>query len=86
MFLKHGVRQWAALLILLYAGLTHAHTVITYPGYRGNNLHTNGTVAQAHGLGVAYDKGNDSYIFPYGMEWIYPCRSTVITPINGILA
>ncbi|KAJ5573946.1 uncharacterized protein N7459_008373 [Penicillium hispanicum] len=67
------IARWATLMVLLCAGLAHAHSVITYPGYRGNNLHTNGTVAQSNGLGVAYDKTNDSYIFPYGMEWIYPC-------------
>ncbi|KAJ6092793.1 hypothetical protein N7486_008082 [Penicillium sp. IBT 16267x] len=63
--------RWASLLVLLGVGLANAHSVITYPGYRGNNLHTNGTVAEANGLGVAYENG--SYIYPYGMEWIYPC-------------
>ncbi|KAJ5908171.1 hypothetical protein N7495_000853 [Penicillium taxi] len=79
--------HWASLLVLLCVSLTNAHTVITYPGYRGNNLHTNGTVTEANGLGVAYENG--SYIFPYGMEWIYPCggmpRSTNRTywPVSG---
>ncbi|OJJ48361.1 hypothetical protein ASPZODRAFT_1573360 [Penicilliopsis zonata CBS 506.65] len=62
------------LLILAISGLTslaQAHTVIVYPGYRGNNLHTNGTVAEANGLGTAWY--NDSYIYPYGMMWEYPC-------------
>lgn len=66
--------RWASLLVLLCVGLANAHTVITYPGYRGNNLHTNGTVAESEGLGVAYENG--SYIYPYGMEWIYPCKET----------
>lgn len=66
--------SWTALLVLLCLGLANAHTVITYPGYRGNNLHTNGTVEQANGLGVAYDSKNGTYMFPYGMEWIYPCK------------
>ncbi|CAG8116679.1 unnamed protein product [Penicillium salamii] len=76
-------------ILMLFLSLVQAHTVITYPGYRGNNLHTNGTVAQANGLGVAYDVKNGSYIFPYGMEWIYPCggmpRSTNRTkwPVSG---
>jgi hypothetical protein len=34
--------------------VAQAHTVITYPGYRGNNLHLNGTVQQSNGLGVSY--------------------------------
>lgn len=41
-----------------------AHTVITYPGWRGDNLLSNGTV------------GVDDYkdhTFPYGMQWAYPC-------------
>lgn len=41
-----------------------AHTVITYPGWRGDNLITNGTI------------GEDDYsdhAFPYGMQWMYPC-------------
>ncbi|KAJ5735578.1 uncharacterized protein N7483_000703 [Penicillium malachiteum] len=81
--------RWASLLVLLCVGLSNAHTVITYPGYRGNNLHTNGTVQESNGLGVAYDKSNDSYYYPYGMEWIYPCggmpRSTNRTkwPVKG---
>jgi hypothetical protein len=33
----------------------NAHTVITYPGWRGDNLITNDT-------------------FPYGMQWMYPCK------------
>ncbi|EKV12965.1 gpi anchored protein [Penicillium digitatum] len=84
-----SISRWASVLLLLCLGLAHAHTVITYPGYRGNNLHTNGTVAQSNGLGVAYDVKNGSYIFPYGMEWIYPCggmpRSTNRTkwPVSG---
>lgn len=69
----HSVSRWATLLVLLCIGLAQAHTVITYPGYRGNNLHTNGTVAEANGLGVAWDEKNGSYIFPYGMMWMYPC-------------
>ena len=58
---------------LFFFGLVDAHTVIVYPGYRGNNLLTNGTIEEANGLGVASQ--NDSLIYPYGMEWIYPCTS-----------
>lgn len=68
-----SISRWTSVLLMLL-GLAQAHTVITYPGYRGNNLHTNGTVTESNGLGVAYDTKNGSYIFPYGMEWIYPCE------------
>ena len=78
-----SIPRWASVLLILCLGLAQAHTVITYPGYRGNNLHTNGTVAQANGLGVAYDVKNGSYIFPYGMEWIYPCKQDIF---NRVLA
>lgn len=67
-----AVSQWVAAL-LLCLGWTNAHSVIVYPGYRGNNLHTNGTVEAADGLGVAYNTKNDTYSYPYGMQWIYPC-------------
>ncbi|CEJ60196.1 hypothetical protein PEBR_01668 [Penicillium brasilianum] len=73
MALQQLSSRWAALVVLLWTALARAHTVITYPGYRGNNLQTNGTVAEANGLGVAYNSKNDSLYYPYGMEWIYPC-------------
>lgn len=44
------------LALLSAATLASAHTVITYPGWRGDNLVTNDT-------------------FPYGMQWMYPCKS-----------
>ncbi|EAW12746.1 copper acquisition factor BIM1-like domain-containing protein [Aspergillus clavatus NRRL 1] len=71
MMLQRSISQWVALVALLWAGLAHTHTVITYPGYRGNNLQTNSTVEEAGGLGAAYI--NNSMVYPYGMEWIYPC-------------
>ena len=43
------------LLAVAYAALASAHTIITYPGWRGNNLITNAS-------------------FPYGMQWMYPCK------------
>lgn len=58
------------------ASLARAHTVITYPGWRGNNLHTNGTLPEANPdtIGVDfYDDGTKG--FPWGMQWIYPCTS-----------
>lgn len=80
MALTQSISRWSTLLVLLCIDVANAHTIITYPGYRGNNLHTNGTVAQANGLGVAYDPTNGSYIFPYGMEWIYPCKAFAASP------
>lgn len=71
-FFKESLPKWLALIALLCVGLSHAHTVIVYPGYRGNNLHTNGTVEDTHGLSAAYRNG--SYAFPYGMQWLYPCK------------
>ncbi|KAL4896084.1 hypothetical protein BDV59DRAFT_171987 [Aspergillus ambiguus] len=71
--MRASLPQWTmAFLALLGLSLVHAHTVIVYPGYRGNNLHTNGTVEGADGLGAAVDS-NGSYVYPYGMQWIYPC-------------
>jgi hypothetical protein len=56
--------------------LVSAHTVITYPGWRGDNLHTNGTYSDGSivpgSLGINYDNGTAS--FPYGMQWMYPCQ------------
>jgi len=58
--------------------LAAAHTVIVYPGWRGNNIHTNGTVSDTDpnivpgSLGMNWD-GQGGYGFPYGMQWMYPC-------------
>lgn len=57
--------------------LAVAHTVIVYPGWRGNNIHTNGTVSSTDesikpgSLGINWENG--TYGFPYGMQWMYPC-------------
>lgn len=53
-----------------------AHTVITYPGWRGNSLHTNGTLPQNNPdtIGVDWNNETQQYDFPYGMQWIYPCE------------
>lgn len=80
---------WQPIIVvaLLCAGMVHAHTVIVYPGYRGNNLHSNGTVEQTNGLGTAWE--NNSYIYPYGMQWMYPCGGMPTTtnrtkwPVKG---
>lgn len=60
----------AAVLLSLLSTLTSAHTVITYPGWRGDNLQTNGTVGETSGLGVGSDN-----TYPFGMQWIYPCTA-----------
>ena len=57
-----------SLLVLL--SLSTAHTVITYPGWRGNNLFQNGTTAETNGLALG---PNNTH--PYGMQWEYPCTS-----------
>ncbi|KAK8185243.1 hypothetical protein HDK77DRAFT_514299 [Phyllosticta capitalensis] len=71
-------RTWtlkACVAALCWTSLAAAHTVITYPGWRGNNLHTNGTNADGSiptgSIGIDYDNGTVSY--PYGMQWMYPC-------------
>ncbi|KAK2795215.1 hypothetical protein FQN52_006145 [Onygenales sp. PD_12] len=64
---------WAILLISFFISSVTAHTVIVYPGWRGNNLHTNGTINEADGLGVAIGNASSSLVYPYGMQWAYPC-------------
>lgn len=59
-----------SLATLFTSSLVSAHTVITYPGWRGDNLHTNGSVVDSQGLGVG-----DNNTYPYGMQWMYPCNS-----------
>lgn len=39
----------AASCLSLLSTLVSAHTVITYPGWRGDNLHTNGTISGMNG-------------------------------------
>lgn len=63
-------------LLLLVATAT-AHTVITYPGWRGNNLHSNGTYSNLDVIpgsrGMNWDEDEEAYTYPYGMQWMYPC-------------
>lgn len=54
------------LALLSAAALSSAHTVITYPGWRGDNLITNDT-------------------FPYGMQWMYPCRSPILVSLPNLI-
>lgn len=68
------------LALLATINLAAAHVYITYPGWRGDELTSNGTY------------NTDDYrddLFPYGMEWMYPCGGLKISsnrtywPING---
>lgn len=63
-----------AIAFLLLSATVSAHTVITYPGWRGDNLLDDGyntpLFDQTGGLGVG---PNDTY--PYGRQWIYPCMT-----------
>lgn len=64
-------------LVALVAGaaVARAHTVITYPGWRGDNLQTNGTAPENNPSTLGIDfYSNGSYGFPYGMQWMYPCE------------
>lgn len=67
----------ALVAALWWSSLVAAHTVITYPGWRGNNLHTNGTNSDgsipAGSIGIDYSE-NGTIGFPYGMQWMYPCQ------------
>ncbi|KAF2725259.1 hypothetical protein K431DRAFT_343233 [Polychaeton citri CBS 116435] len=54
--------------------LAHSHLVITYPGWRGDTLHTNGTLPQFDADALAVNQfENGTRTFPYGMGWVYPC-------------
>ncbi|MCJ1376760.1 hypothetical protein MMC20_008005 [Loxospora ochrophaea] len=69
---------------LLLSSFVTSHTVITYPGWRGDNLQQNSTANATSGLGVG---PNNTY--PYGMQWIYPCGGMPSTtnrslwPVSG---
>ncbi|KIV91302.1 hypothetical protein PV10_05853 [Exophiala mesophila] len=75
----------AASLVLSFAS---AHTVLTYPPWRGDNLFSNGTVDDTEGLGVL-DIGTGGRLYPYGMQWMYPCGGMPIStnrtkwPVKG---
>jgi len=61
----------SSLTLLSLLSLVSAHVIITYPGWRGDNLHSNGTVQETNGLETVLD--GDGYLWPYGMQWSYPC-------------
>ncbi|ODH26407.1 hypothetical protein ACO22_04625 [Paracoccidioides brasiliensis] len=65
---------WAILLITFFASSVTAHTVITYPGWRGNNLHSTGNMSSLQGMAIARSPNNESeLLYPLGMQWAYPC-------------
>ncbi|KAK0937970.1 hypothetical protein LTR29_010417 [Friedmanniomyces endolithicus] len=80
-------RVFAAATVLSTAT---AHTVITYPGWRGDNLHTNGTLPEDCPECTGIDRfDNGTVYFPWGMQWMYPCGGMPQTtnrsswPISG---
>ncbi|KAK5081854.1 hypothetical protein LTR70_008474 [Exophiala xenobiotica] len=59
------------LAVTTFLRAIQAHTVLTYPGWRGDNLFSNGTVEDTGGLSsFAVDNGT---LHPFGMQWEYPC-------------
>ncbi|KAK5134214.1 hypothetical protein LTR08_006874 [Meristemomyces frigidus] len=78
------------LALVTALGLARAHTVITYPGWRGNSLHTNGTAPEDNPDSRGIDfLSNGSLAFPWGMQWMYPCGGMPLTtnrtkwPVSG---
>ncbi|OJD26604.1 hypothetical protein ACJ73_02013 [Blastomyces percursus] len=64
---------WTILLVALFASSVTAHTVIVYPGWRGNNLHSTGNFTETNGLGIARGANDSELLYPAGMQWAYPC-------------
>lgn len=78
MLRQSSISRCAFALLTVFTALAHAHTVITYPGWRGDNLHSSGTVEQTDGMIQAASNNSDSTdgtYWPYGMQWEYPCKS-----------
>lgn len=73
------LRYAVVTIVTLYLDLITAHTIIVYPGYRGNNLHSNGTVEETNGLGMGLGNGSQP-LWPYGMQWDFPCTFTLSLP------
>ncbi|KAM0712038.1 hypothetical protein Q7P37_011132 [Cladosporium fusiforme] len=68
----YGLQKLLAFLVSV--SISQAHTVITYPGWRGNNLHTNGTLPEDNPDSLGIDVGeNGTVTFPWGQQWMYPC-------------
>lgn len=74
----HGIRT--VLVAAATWNLATAHTVITYPGWRGNNLHTTGALPETNpdSIGIDYNNSTGEVEFPYGMQWMYPCKRSDI--------
>lgn len=70
--------QVASSLALL--AVAHCHVEITYPGWRGNNLMTSGSIDSTNGLGVGISDSGSDLVYPYGMQWIYPCKLYYSSP------
>jgi len=90
MLSRSSLSTSAIALLSLFLSFAHSHSVITYPGWRGDNLHTNGTVLDTNGLGDGYLNNNvQEKIWPYGMQWSYPCggmptsTNRTLWPVQG---
>jgi hypothetical protein len=62
------------------AELATAHTVITYPLWRGNNLISSGSTPPSMSptsVGVDFNNVNGTIqpTFPWGMQYTFPCES-----------
>ncbi|KAF3026428.1 hypothetical protein E8E14_011367 [Neopestalotiopsis sp. 37M] len=77
------------LTVLLFAAVVQSHLHISYPGSRGDNLITNGTIAETNGLSIGFANGTSDPIYPYGMQWQYPCGGLPVSqnrtpwPVDG---
>ncbi|MCJ1465598.1 hypothetical protein MMC07_004217 [Pseudocyphellaria aurata] len=83
-----------ATCLAAFSSEVSSHTVITYPGWRGNNLHYSGNVTDdafpsGAGLGVGVGTGKNNLTYPFGMQWIYPCggmpisQNRTLWPVSG---
>ena len=79
MMFGHNMLFGLSLLILLVER-ARAHIMISYPLWRGNNLISNGTdpwlvPGSIGGVGIQdTTNGTAELIFPYGMQYTYPCE------------
>lgn len=76
MLTSHRLLLVATKWLSLLSTLVSSHTVITYPGMRGDNLHTTGNITGFNGSDIAGTNGlgvGGDNTYPYGMQWIYPC-------------
>lgn len=72
----HPLLVVATACLSLLSTLVSSHIVITYPGMRGDNLHTTGNITGFNGSDVVGTNGlgvGSDNTYPYGMQWIYPC-------------